>query len=384
MRKVLTLFLACASLWIFACVGYPQSTSDRTYRQTQGSSPPQASASRESGVIRLRPYVVMDSVLGIEAFRFLVPVDWKVEGGVVWRQVPTRPAAVAMRVLNPQGVEETGTFPDIPCVWSQRPLFGFPEGSVYLGNEVRRPIADALQAIQMMVVPRYRPHLRGATTVKQEALPELAQAWAAVYYPDVQQARFNGGKIRFQYQQSGKTVEEDVYTVVGMFTVPILGVPTTFWGLDAIYYSKAEKGKLDQQYKLFQTMYYSNKLSLRWFSRYAQVRELMIQNEMEASNRAVQLSRYISRTNEQISDVIRQSYERRQAAMDRVNANWDRHIRGVEDYRDPWGGSSSIQLPSGYNHAWANSRGEYILSDSGNFNPNIGTNQEWRPMAKQR
>src|SRR5262249_32249457 len=145
-------------------------------------------------------------------------------------------------------------------------------------------------------------------------------------------------------------------------TVPIQGVYTTFWGLDAIRYSKAEKGKLEPQYQLCQTILYSYKPNLSWFSQCEQVKQLMMQNEMAASNRAVQLSQYISRTNQQVSDTIRKSYEQRQAALDRVNAHWDRYIRGVEDYRDPWGGRSTIQLPSGYNYAWANARGEYLLS----------------------
>jgi hypothetical protein len=53
-----------------------------------------------TGVLRLRLYAVQDSQLGVEAFRFLMPSDWKVEGRVVWRANPNRPATVALRIFN--------------------------------------------------------------------------------------------------------------------------------------------------------------------------------------------------------------------------------------------------------------------------------------------
>lgn len=344
---------------------------------------PPATPVQRREVIRLRPYIVQDSQLGIEAFRFLIPVDWKVDGGVVWRASPTRPATVSLRVYNPSGPEEIGAVPDISCVWaSTLPAFGFPQGSTYLGNEVRPPVADAIQCLRNLILPRYSSQFPGATVIKQESLPEMAQALAAANYPELQgQVKFSGGKIRIEYQQ-GKPVEMDIYAVTGMWTTPIQGVPMTFWGADSIRYSKAEKGKLEEQYKLFQAILYSEKMNIEWLNRYLQVRQQMIQNQMEASNRAVQLSQYLSHINNQISDTIRRSYEQRQAAMDRAVAKFDQYIRGVDEYRNPFEGRS-IELPSGYRNAWANSLGEYILSDDPNLNPNIGSNQQWRPLQRQ-
>jgi hypothetical protein len=343
-----------------------------------------ASNSPPAGGIRLRPYIVQDPQLGVEAFRLLVPSDWKVEGGIVWRSNPTRPATVSLRVYNPAGVEEIGVVPDIPCVWSPTlASFGFRPGSMYLGNEVRPPMGDAIQCLRGLILPRYSAQLPGAKVVAQVPLPEMAQAWAQANFPDLQgQAQFSGGKIRVEYQQQGKPVEMDVYTVVGQWTALIQRAPMTFWGADTIRYSKAEKGKLEEQYKLFQAILYSEKLNIQWMNRYAQVRDMMTQNQIDASNRAVQLSQYLSRVNNQISDTIRQSYERRQAAMDRASAKFDQTIRGVEEYRNPFEGGS-VELPSGYRNVWANSLGEYILSDNSNFNPNNGSNQEWRSLQRQ-
>ena len=334
------------------------------------------------GAIRLRTYIVQDPQLGVEAFRFLMPADWKVEGGVVWRANPTRPATVSIRIYNPSGVEEIGAVPDIPCIWAPTlPAFGFAPGSLYLGSEVRPPLPDAIQALRNLVLPRYSARLPGAQVVKQEDLPEMAQAVAAVNYPDLLNiAKFSGGKIRVEYSDQAKPVEMDLYAVMGMWTTPIQNVPMTFWGVDGIRYSKAAAGKVERQFKLFQTVLYSEKLNIQWLNLYTQIQQIMVRNQMEASNRAVELSRYLSQTNRQISDGIRHSYEMRQAATEHAAAKFDQYIRGVDQYRF---NGTSVELPSGYRNAWGNATGDYVLSDHANFNPNVGGTRQWTALQRE-
>jgi len=40
-------------------------------------------------------------------------------------------------------------------------------------------------------------------------------------------------------------------------------------------------------------------------------------------------------------------------------------------------------VPGGYDHAWANALGEYIVTDDPNFNPNLGSNSNWEPLSRQ-
>ena len=128
---------------------------------------------------------------------------------------------------------------------------------------------------------------------------------------------------------------------------------------------------------------YSEKLNIQWLNPYRQVQKMMVNSQMEASNRAVELSRYLSQTNRQISDTIRQSYEQRQAAMDRAAARFDRYIRGVEQYRSPFE-DRPVELPSGYRNVWANASGEYILSDNPIFNANVGGTNQWRSLNREQ
>lgn len=167
---------------------------------------------------------------------------------------------------------------------------------------------------------------------------------------------------------------------MGQWSTPIQNVPTTFWGLDGIRYSQAEAGQVDQQFKLFQTVLYSEKMNIQWLNLYTQIQQMMIRNQMEASNRAVQLSRYLSETNRQISDGIRRSYEQRQAATDRAAAKFDQYIRGVDPFRFE---GQSVELPSGYRNAWGNASGDFVLSDNPNFNPNTGGTRQWTALQRQ-
>lgn len=333
-----------------------------------------------SGTITLRPYSVMDNMIGVEAYRLLVPVGWKVDGGVIWKYSPAAPAALSIRIYNPNGAEEIGAFPDIPCTYSELIARVTPPGQLYQGSEVRWPIEDPIQCLRTMIVPRYQANLRDAAVIAQEELPQVAAA-ILENNPDLRggMVTARAGKIRLDYQQSGKAVQEDLYGVVVVAQIQ----SGTVWVPGEIRYSKAEKGRLEEQYKLFQTIVYSMRPQLEWYNKYQQIAQMMVQSQIDASNRALDLSRYIARVNNSITETIRKSYQDRQSVMDRVNARWDQHIRGVESYQGPFN-RGSVELPSGYNEAWTNASGEYVLSNDPNFNPNIGSNANWQRMNKNK
>jgi len=53
----------------------------------------------------------------------------------------------------------------------------------------------------------------------------------------------------------------------------------------------------------------------------------------------------------------------------------------VDEYHDPVAGKP-VELPSGYNNAWANRNGEYIVTDSHLFNPNVELDGNWQKLKK--
>jgi hypothetical protein len=57
-------------------------------------------------------------------------------------------------------------------------------------------------------------------------------------------------------------------------------------------------------------------------------------------------------------------------------------MRGVESYATP--GGSSVELPGGYEHAWTNGLGEYVVTDSRFLNPNDFASGNWERLERGR
>lgn len=254
-------------------------------------------------------YVDRDGI-GTEAFRLVIPSDWKFAGGITWRlDNPGMPAVGSFRVFNPSDVEEIEGFPNQGFFWTTNPMVlqMFPVGSRYFGNEVRRPMT-ILSALQQIAVPRFRGAAKNLRIVSSQELPGLAQTLGA-----------------------GSQSQSDV--------------PTS-----------AQGGKVRLEY--------------------------LIRRQIQQIRSVGELSRIISQTHNEISDMMMQSYNERQGVYDRVAENFSQHIRGVDEYYDPVE-EKPVELPAGYGHAWVNGLGEYVVSDDPNYNPNIGSNMHWQEMKKK-
>jgi hypothetical protein len=127
----------------------------------------------------------------------------------------------------------------------------------------------------------------------------------------------------------------------------------------------------------------SQRLNLHWFNKYNQVVQMLVQQQIRNIQRVGELSRYIAQTSSEIGDMMRKSYDQRQASQDRINRNFSEYVRGVETYRDPDRGGT-VELPSGYNNAWYNgSTSEYIVNDSQLYNPNVEAGGNWTKLEKR-
>ena len=143
----------------------------------------------------------------------------------------------------------------------------------------------------------------------------------------------------------GQAVEEDLYCVLNTMVLPNGNM--TIQIADKLCGLRAPKGQLDRATKLFETMTHSTRINLQWFSQYSQLVQALTQAQMNRIRAVGESSRYISRTSNEISDMMRQSYEQRQASQDRINKNWSQYMRGVDEYHDPVAGRP-VELPSGY------------------------------------
>jgi len=262
-------------------------------------------------------------------------------------------------------------------------LYTNPPGSFRFGTLVAQPI-NLHTAFTSVIIPIFRSNVKDLKIIKEKEIPELA---ALAKGPPTRgiKAIAEAGKMRINYIEKGKEMEEEFYAAVCQFIINLPGNYYTpsyyinYWYIDLIFSFKAEKGKLDSQIKLFQTILYSLKVNPQWYAKVANVKEQLAQMAIQNIQAVGKIGEMISRASSEMREDQQRAWEYRQLVNDKVAQNFSNYIRGVDRYYDPFA-EKQVELPSGYNNAWSNNLGEYILSDDPNFNPNVGSNLTWRKL----
>ena len=365
---------------------------DRSRTTPEAASTQAAGSNAGSGIarkppMRFRTEVCIDRTgTGTEAFRMLVPADWKFDGGINWiLDNPGMPATAWLRASHPSLPEELEVFPNQSFFWTDNPMNQqmFPPGSKYFGAEVRTPVGP-VQALKTIVLRRFRRSAQNLSVVREERLPDLAASLGVSSHQPGMGA--DGGKIRVRYKREGTVLEEELYALVESFSIPIQSMYGNFtnrlWTVSYIVSVKAPRGQLDSLGAMFRTMASSIRVNPQWMNTYAQVVSFLIQNQMRQIRNAGELSRIISQTHREISDDMMRSWEERQGVYDRLSERFSQNIRSVDEYYDPVS-ERSVELPSGYRNAWVNGLGEYVIAEQEDYNPNIGSNQNWQRMERR-
>lgn len=348
-------------------------------------SDPQASHPTNELVpgVRFSWHVFIDQQgFGIPAMRFLYPTGWQVEGGIYWIvDRPASPAVVAFRVRNPAGPEQFEAFPAHLFYWSTDPMskWAIPPGSRYFGAEVVQPM-DSVQFIQALLIPRFRniPGLQVRAVQRNPATPDAA-------YTQMGMPQMETAIVDIVYPLENYTLEERIHANLTYHRMQMPGMwgvsEMINWTADYLYAIRAREGQLDGLSDLFATIWKSVQINPQWMALLNQ----NIQQNTAANIRQIQnigaLSRHISQVSNEISDMISQSYWERQATYDHISERWSQAMRGVDAYQDVSG--AQVELPTGYQQAWGNALGEYILSNDPFFDPNQVTNQNWTQLHRQ-
>lgn len=341
-------------------------------RETRSNPTPPTAPARS--YLRLRPVVITDpGVDQIEAARFLVPAEWRSDARVWWRHDRSILATLVGTVTAPDGIDQFCFLPTEAYV--QGRFFGFGPGDNYLGNEVQ-PAMGAEDLLKRLVLPRYRRDIVNPRFVHHVGMGEITRLLQTGG-----DGLYHAGRVRVEYALNDRAVEEDFYYVLKFFPVQSPQGPVTFWSSERLLSFRAEKGQLDLKAKLFLTIANSLRVELRWHNAYQQVHAMWERNVMESIRQAGLLSRYIAQVNAEITANRRAVWENAQASQDRVHRRFAEYTRGTETYNNPVTGQP-VELPGGYQNAWANASGEYVVSDSASFNPNVGSTITWEPMAK--
>ena len=221
--------------------------------------------------------------------------------------------------------------------------------------------------------------------VSEKALPEVSSFFETETDPStgvITSAK--GGKILVEYTLNGVAMEDEMYCVIQSQDIPIPTYLGTYrnvnWYMTYLQSFRAEKGKLDSEAKVFQTISYFARTDVSWLNKYNQVVNYLIQQQIKQIESLGQLSNIVSQTSNEISDANYDAWEQSQNVKDRLADDFSDSILDIQSYTNPIDGST-VDLPSGYSSAWTNSLGEYVLSDSASYNPNTESNLDWQELT---
>ena len=326
---------------------------------------------------------------GLEAFSFLMPSDWQFDGGIWWiLDQPAMPANSSIKIFNPAGNEEFEVLPNSCFFWTTnlQTLGMFPPGSKYFGSTVKKPVS-AVKALNDIIVPWVRGKMPGLKVISVNEFPEMTEFLgigknnSALFKNEAEAA-----KIRITWQKNEIPMEEEIWGVVEKITFPVKGsfgvTYNTLWYIHYLISFKAEKGKLESHTKTFQTITSSFTINPKWQAKYENMMEYLAQQQIQQIRSVGELSRMLSQMSDKMRTEQLEQFEQRSSVYDKVAQMQSDNTLGIDRYFDPYEGRE-VELPSGYNHAWCNNRGEYILTDNPNYNPNVGDNLTWQPIGKK-
>jgi hypothetical protein len=363
-------------------------------RFVPAATPPPASA--QPAYYRMKRVTVTDQ-RGFErpmtALSLLIPSDWQFQGSVEYAKVlgcHANLVQVVFRAASPDGRFAFEMFPGNTWQWAddQNAVQTMRASNQQMAQFNRRgcdvaPPATAAQFIQQSVMPAIR---RQARVAGIEAMPEISrevqrkvqEMQASLARQGIQvRARSDVGRARIRYDLNGQQVEEWItaITYASGQVGPTFNMYTNQMGqslfytcaAEGVYGFRAPQGQLDAREKLLMMMLSTVRVEPEWHARVLQVIANM--NAADAKG-AVDRGKIIAQSGRDTADIIHRTFEGKKASDERVAQGFSQYIRGVESYRNPRTGET-VELSNQYGHAWAGGNGEYILSDSANFDPNV-------------
>lgn len=354
------LFTSCSNSQVDADLNQSISTS-------MHSTSNEKTMHKPSDLIKLVQRQVLDREgTGLVASTYLIPADWTVNDRLFWvYQDPTLPFRVQATMYNADNTMGIQIFPDVRAVYSTGPT----------GTSGYPPPRDIISGMKDLI--RQERKGKNITYLNEKVLHNNSQ--------NTQQGMnySSSAIIDVAYEENGKQWEEQFYAKLEIYHVvtPSLygNMESIIWQATGLMASKAVKGKLEECKRIAQTLISSAQLTKPFYNRLSQVVQLLSDQVYASIYQAGQISKIISQTNDQMIANIDASYRQANESYDRTNQNFSDYIRGVDRYDE---GGKEVELPSGYNHAWVNDRGEYLLTNSTGFNPAVEFRENWKMLEK--
>ena len=192
--------------------------------------------------------------------------------------------------------------------------------------------------------------------------------------------------MRIRYAAGEQQLEEELRAVVEYIRMQVpagwMAIDTTYWDIVYAVGYRTTREQWPAYQPVLQAIGESMELNPQWLTAVQQISQMMVQRQIQHINQIGDTARRIGQQYSEMSDMQMQSWQNRQDVMDRSADRYSEAIRGADTYYDT-ANDRSVELPSGYQQAWTNTLGDYIISDDTTFDPNLESNVTWRQVFRR-
>ncbi len=355
-------------------------------------SPPQDNANDPSALTFTRRAIVDSQGFGYEVFSILVPKDWSFQGQVTWQMENGLPRPIlTWAVHSPDNRIQVNQYPDMNFFWSNNPMM--VQTYRMNGAAVAQPVSAS-----DFLTGMFLPSQSGGSyqVVKQTPLPELAEYWRTIQEQLLLQVynRISPLQSRPQLQAEAALIETSPGTDTGKHRQHLVvinrvynampsmygPVQTVSWNALVTSFTAPASDRKDVAVP-FGVMMNSARLSPRWGVDCTRLTATCARNMLRQQQAIFNQMQQIRNTQSEISDMIMDGWEKRNAVMDGVYNRFSDYMRSSERYHDPIQ-DMTVDFPNIYDNAWTNGL-DYVVSEDPNFNPNLTPDtRNWTRMER--
>ncbi len=290
------------------------------------------------------------------AFTVEVPNQWKVTGGLFrFASVDTRPV---VDMTSPDGqIHVTGGDAEIPpfTIPNQTlKMSGFSEGSWYSPgygvNMMVRNYHSGVEFAKEYVSTKVARNCENLDFVQERDRPDVAKAINSIYSQfgaGVASMQLSTGEVAFTCTSGGRPMAG--YYFAGTLLTQVAGMPGGLWSVQMLYgflatpdQATTAQGVLDHGLQTFQ-------YNPAWW-------------KMQ-QNLAGLTSQIVTKTNNEISNIINDNYWSKQTSDDELSRRRSNATLGLVDVIDEATGRE-IKVESGSNYYWIDPRGAIVGTDT--------------------
>lgn len=342
--------------------------------------------SNSQEVMKFRVHEYKDAQSGVWAFKLLIPEGWVFNGGITWLPQPLKVCEIHYSVSAPDNSAVMEVMPDIQLWWANDQYTN--QALQQQGMNVLQP-HDAVNALEKLLIPEIRGSMQNLTIAGRKKLTQASQALTSAAQRMAQSdpclaqllagssVYYDVGQVDITYTYNGVQIFETFISKIIYVSNPMQ--PISMWGPEQTVSFATTVAKKRENLEKFVIMYSSAKENPVFSAKLCQINAMMVQEQKRQLANIGELSRYISRTYNEISEMSRSSYEYKNAAYDHVFDQWSDYIRGVDTYS---AGGMEVKVPNSSEAVWSKGD-EIVFSNNPAFDANRSLDGGWTRMQRK-